>query len=61
MPPLHSEAWNRVKWHDAAYNVFRAEVSMLKLVRNSWTNVVRADFDLTVEHWRRDLKRWLVL
>jgi len=50
LPPLDGDGWYRMKTVDADVGcVYRAEVQWVKFIRNSWTHVIRVEFDYKIE------------
>jgi hypothetical protein len=54
IPILSNPNWHRKKWVPlGSGNLYRSEVISLAFVRNSWTGLVRAEFEYT-ELWFED-------
>jgi hypothetical protein len=73
LPPLISSTWWRVKWASKATGMFRSSlvsdshslgvryrawVVNLTVVRNSWTNICRVEFQYAIQHWNIAEKKW---
>jgi len=59
LPILDGVGWHRVKSVNTTYGTLhRAEVLSLKLTRNAWTLIVKAEFEYKTERYDDDEKLW---
>jgi len=59
LPILDGQGWHRMKTVNASYGtLYRSQVLWLKLFWNSWTHLIRVEFDYEVERFDDENKVW---
>ena len=59
-PPLDKPGWHRTKMSIKETGaLYRMNITTFKLVRNSWTKLVRAEFEYRVDEYDDVDKTWL--
>lgn len=59
LPRLYNHNWNYKKWIDTqTYNLWRARIKELHLTWNSYTHLVRVEFEYEMNIWRDEEKKW---
>lgn len=62
LPRLYNINWHYKKWIDLdTYNLWRAKVTELHLIYNSYTHLVRVEFAYDTELWDDDNKTWYLV
>jgi len=60
LPPLDGDGWYRMKTVDPELGcVYRSEVQWVKFLRNSWTQLIRVEFDYKIEVYHDVEKKWV--
>ena len=59
LPSLDGKGWYRMKTLDRQVGtLYRSQVLCLRFVRNSWSQLVRVEFDYTVEKYIFSRNAW---
>jgi hypothetical protein len=59
LPVLDGNGWHKMKSLNCTHGtLYRAEVLWLRLVHNSWTHLVRAEFDYALQRYDDDENVW---
>jgi hypothetical protein len=61
LPPLASPCWFRSKWITPDGDLFRSEINTLYLVRNSYTGVVKLEFEFGTQTFDDEDKKWKLI
>jgi len=60
LPPLDGDGWYRMKTVDPELGcVYRSEVQWVKFLRDSWTQLIRVEFDYKIEVYHDVEKKWV--
>ena len=59
IPPFDGEGWHRMKTINADSGcLYRSEVKWIKFIRNSWTHLIRVEFEYKMEAYNDWSHSW---